>query len=79
MSEYVKQLMTEVKGESGIDFFMNVCKKWETIFNLPNTKKILTITAIVLRENGGAFSIIKRMTKLGLVVKQGNGNHFFYR
>ena len=73
------KLMTENNGEIGIDFSMDVCKKWEQVFNsydLPNTKKITTRTSIVLGNNGGAFPIIKRMTKFGLGGKQGNGNQF---
>lgn len=73
------QFMTEENGESGIDFSMDVCKKWEQVFNtyeLSKTKKIITRTAIVLGNNGGAFPILKRMTKLGLGGKQGSGNQF---
>lgn len=73
------KLMTESKGEIGSDFSMDVCKKWEAVFNsfeLPKTKKIITRTPIVLGKNGGAFPIIKRMTKLGLGGKQGSGNQF---
>lgn len=73
------KLMTESKGEIGIDFSMDVCKKWETVFNsfaLPKTKKIITRTSIVLGEKGGAFPIMKRMIKLGLGGKQGSGNQF---
>lgn len=73
------KLMTENKGEIGIDFSMDVCKKWEIVFNsynLTKTKKIITRTSIVLGENGGAFPIMKRMTKFGLGGKQGSGNQF---
>ncbi|WP_075342840.1 TIGR01777 family oxidoreductase [Tenacibaculum agarivorans] len=73
------ELMTEAKGEIGVDFSMDVCKKWEQIFNafeLPKTKRIITRTSIVIGNNGGAFPIMKRMTKLGLGGKQGNGNQY---
>ena len=73
------KLMTETNGEIGNDFSMDVCKKWEQIFNnyeFSKTKKITTRTSIVLGENGGAFPIMKRMTQLGLGGKQGNGNQF---
>ncbi|MDX6747599.1 TIGR01777 family oxidoreductase [Polaribacter sp. PL03] len=72
-------LMTERKGEIGTDFSMDVCKKWETTFNsfhLPKTTKIITRTSIVMGNNGGAFPIIKRLTKFGFGGKQGNGNQF---
>ena len=73
------KLMTENNGEIGIDFSMDVCKKGEQFFNsydLPYTKKITTITSIVLGNNGGAFPILKKMTKFGLGGKQGDGNQF---
>jgi uncharacterized protein (TIGR01777 family) len=72
-------LMTEKKGVVGNDFSMDVCKKWETVFNahhLPKTRKIITRTSIVMGKNGGAFPIIKRLTKLGFGGKQGAGNQF---
>ncbi len=71
--------MTEEKGEIGIDFSMDVCKKWEEVFNnyeFLKTKKIITRTSIVLGSNGGAFPIMKKMTKLGLGGRQGKGNQF---
>ncbi len=73
------KLMTEKNGEIGNDFSMDVCKKWETVFNsyqLPKTRKIITRTSIVLGNNGGAFPIIKRLTKFGFGGKQGSGNQF---
>ena len=72
-------LMTESKSEIGADFSMDVCKKWETVFNsfdLPKTRKIITRTSIVMGNNGGAFPIMKRLAKLGLGGKQGCGNQF---
>jgi uncharacterized protein (TIGR01777 family) len=73
------KLMTEKDGEIGEDFSMDVCKKWETVFNsyqLPKTTKIITRTSIVMGNNGGAFPIIKRLTKFGFGGKQGSGNQF---
>ncbi|QMU63682.1 MAG: TIGR01777 family protein [Flavobacteriaceae bacterium] len=73
------RLMTEERGEIGVDFSMDVCKKWEMIFNshdLPKTKKIITRTAIVLGNKGGAFPIMKRLTKFGFGGKQGSGKQF---
>jgi len=73
------KLMTETNGEIGIDFSMDVCKKWEALFNsfqLPHTKKIITRTSIVMGNSGGAFPIIKRLTQFGLGGKQGNGNQY---
>lgn len=73
------KLMTEKKGEIGIDFSMDVCKKWEMVFNsyqLPKTKKIITRTSIVMGNNGGALPILKSLVMLGLGGKQGSGNQF---
>lgn len=73
------KLMTESKGDIGIDFSMDVCKKWEQVFNnyaLPRTKKIITRTSIVLGNKGGAFPLMKKMTKFGVGGKQGKGNQF---
>ncbi len=73
------KLMTEIDGEIGSDFSMDVCKKWESVFNkidLPKTKKIITRTSIVLGRNGGAFPLMKRLTQFGLGGKQGNGEQF---
>ncbi|WP_299835926.1 TIGR01777 family oxidoreductase [uncultured Tenacibaculum sp.] len=73
------KLMTEADGEIGIDFSMDVCKKWEQVFNafeLPKTKKIITRTSIVIGNKGGAFPIMKRMTKFGLGGKQGDGEQY---
>jgi uncharacterized protein (TIGR01777 family) len=75
----VDKLMTEKRGEIGVDFSMDVCKKWEMIFNsynLPKTKKIITRTSIVLGNKGGAFPIIKRLTQFGFGGKQGSGKQF---
>ncbi len=73
------KIMTEKNGKIGIDFSMDVCKKWEMIFNsydLPKTKKIITRTSIVLGNKGGAFPIIKRLTRFGFGGKQGSGKQF---
>lgn len=73
------KLMTEKEGETGIDFSMDVCKKWESVFHqfdFEKTRKIITRTSIVLGNRGGAFPLMKKMTKLGLGGKQGNGKQF---
>jgi uncharacterized protein (TIGR01777 family) len=74
-----EKYMTEKDGEIGIDFSMDVCKKREQLFNsyeFKNTRKIITRTSIVLGKNGGAFPLMKRMTKFGLGGKQGSGKQF---
>ncbi|WP_303318183.1 TIGR01777 family oxidoreductase [Flavivirga abyssicola] len=69
--------MTEEHGEIGDDFSMNIAKSWEQAFNTittPKTRKIILRTSIVLGKNGGALIPLKKITKLGLGGKQGNGN-----
>lgn len=71
--------MTERAGEIGDDFSMNVAKNWEnTFFNSETKQTIKTAirTSIVLGKNGGALTPLKRLTKLGLGGKQGNGEQF---
>ena len=71
--------MTENKGEIGNDFSMDVCKKWEAVFNsydLSRTKKIITRTSIVMGNSGGTLPILKTLVMLGFGGKQGDGNQF---
>lgn len=71
--------MTELNGEIGDDFSMNVAKSWEKAFfetKTPKTLKTALRTSIVLGKNGGAFIPLKKLTQFGLGGKQGNGNQF---
>ncbi|REC40041.1 TIGR01777 family oxidoreductase [Chryseobacterium sp. 5_R23647] len=72
-----KHLNTEENGIIGDDFSMNICKSWEKEFfktENPDTRKVALRTSIVLGNNGGAFTKLKMITKLGLGGKQGRGN-----
>jgi uncharacterized protein (TIGR01777 family) len=72
-----KHLNTEGNGIIGDDFSMNICKSWEKEFfktENPDTRKVALRTSIVLGNNGGAFTKLKMITKLGLGGKQGRGN-----
>jgi uncharacterized protein (TIGR01777 family) len=67
----------ENSNNIGDDFSMTVCKEWERTFweeFCPQTKKVLMRVAIVLGQEGGAWPTLKRLTKVGLGGKQGNGN-----
>jgi uncharacterized protein (TIGR01777 family) len=69
-------LNTEENGIIGDDFSMNICKSWEKeFFRVENetTRKTALRTSIVLGSNGGAFTKLKMITKLGLGGKQGRG------
>ncbi len=71
--------MDEVSGEIGNDFSINVALSWEKAFfktETPQTLKTALRTSIVLGKNGGAFSPLKNLAKLGLGGKQGNGNQY---
>lgn len=68
--------MTEINGDIGNDFSMNIAKSWENEFESvtnPKTRKIILRTAIVLGRNGGALMPLKKLTKFGLGGKQGSG------
>lgn len=72
-----KHLNTEENGIIGDDFSMNICKSWEKEFfktENPDTRKVALRTSIVLGNNGGAFTKLRMITKLGLGGKQGRGN-----
>lgn len=69
----------EINGIIGDDFSMGVAKAWEASFHkfeLPNTRKIILRTSIVLGKNGGALKHLKPLVKLGLGGKNGSGKQF---
>jgi uncharacterized protein (TIGR01777 family) len=77
ISSYDKP-MTE-RDEIGNDFSMNVCKQWEAEFNrysLPQTRKIILRTGIVLGRDGGALKPLRNLVKLGLGGRHGRGDQF---
>jgi len=72
--------MSEEDGEIGTGFSVSVAKAWEQAFfssRTPQTRKVALRTSIVLGKNGGALQPIKKITKLGLGGKQGDGNQKF--
>jgi uncharacterized protein len=71
--------MDEQTGEIGTGFSVDVCQKWETVFNsanTPNTRKIVLRTGIVLGNHGGPLRPLKTLAKLGAGGKQGNGRQY---
>lgn len=71
--------MTESGGIIGDDFSMNICKAWEAAFfanAYSETRQVALRTSIVFGQNGGAFPKLRRVTKLGLGGKQGNGRQW---
>jgi len=72
-------LMTEKNGELGNDFSEQVCLQWEGMFNrqiLPQTRKVVLRTGIVLGASDSALPRLINLVKTGLGGKQGNGNQF---
>jgi uncharacterized protein (TIGR01777 family) len=72
--------MDEVTGEIGEGFSIEVCKAWEKTFfecKTPATRKVCLRVGIVLGLEDGAYPLMRRMTKLGLGGKQGNGKQQF--
>src|SRR6185503_8128890 len=73
--------MTEANGEYGEGFSVEVCKKWEKTFhdltlNFTGMRKAVLRTSLVLSKNDGVFPRLKKLTRLGLGGKQGNGRQW---
>lgn len=74
------KLMDEQHGEIGHDFSMDVCRKWEAVFNeciTPRTRKVTLRTSIVLDVTGGALVPLVKLVKAGLGGAMGDGKQFF--
>lgn len=72
--------MTEIAGEIGSGFSVNVATNWEkTFFNfkLPNTRQVALRMAIVLGKTGGVIKPLKNLVRFGMGGKQGKGNQMF--
>lgn len=68
--------MDEFRGEMGEGFSVEVCKLWEHTFrgfNLPKTRKIILRSALVLGNGGGVFPEFKKLVKMRLGGKMGDG------
>ncbi|AZQ42816.1 TIGR01777 family oxidoreductase [Nonlabens ponticola] len=73
------QINTEANGIIGDDFSMGIAKSWEKEFfskSFDGVRKIALRTSIVLGNDGGAFPMLKKITRLGMGGKQGRGNQF---
>jgi len=72
--------MTEVGGDIGSGFSVDVAQKWEHSFfsfQLPKTRLVALRMAIVLGKGGGVMTPFKNLVRFGLGGKQGNGNQMF--
>ncbi len=71
--------MTELKGELGEGFSVEVCKAWEKEFfsqRLFNTRQVNLRTALVFGNKGSIYPVFKSLVKQGLGGTQGLGNQF---
>lgn len=72
--------MDEYSGKFGSGFSVDVCQKWEAVFNsftLPSTRKVILRTGIVFGKNGGPLKPLVALARVGLGGKHGNGNQYF--
>jgi uncharacterized protein (TIGR01777 family) len=72
--------MDEYAGEFGSGFSVDVCQKWEAVFNsynLTNTRRVALRTGIVFGKNGGPLKPLFAQAKIGLGGKHGTGDQYF--
>jgi uncharacterized protein (TIGR01777 family) len=72
--------MTEMNGEFGHGFSVDVCRKWEAAFfefEIPGVRQVAMRTAIVLGKNGGVLRPLKNLVRFGLGGKMGKGTQMF--
>jgi uncharacterized protein (TIGR01777 family) len=71
--------MTELKGDIGEGFSVEVCKAWEKGFfshSLFDTRKVALRTALVFGKEGSTYPVFKSLVYQGLGGTQGLGNQF---
>lgn len=72
--------MDEYTGEYHSDFSVQVCQRWESVFNrleTPQTRKVIFRMAIVLGSQGGVMEPFLNLAKFGLGGHQGSGRQKF--
>lgn len=72
--------MTEIRGEIGKGFSVDVATNWEKAlfsFQLAKTRQVALRMAIVLGKKGGVMKPFINLVRFGLGGKQGNGNQMF--
>ncbi|WP_203248926.1 TIGR01777 family oxidoreductase [Sporosarcina beigongshangi] len=72
--------MSEVSGEIGTGFSVDVAKAWEEAlftFDLPQTRTVALRMAIVLGEDGGVMEPYRNLVRFGLGGVQGSGKQMF--
>lgn len=71
--------MTELEGEVGTGFSVEVCKAWEKQFfshSLFDTRKVALRTSLVFGGKGSTYPVFKNLVYQGLGGAQGLGNQF---
>ena len=74
--EQVKEANTEQSAIDGAGTMAEVARQWEDALYasaLPHTRKVALRITLVLGEDGGVWPIYKRLARLGLGGRQGNG------
>lgn len=72
--------MTEIDGEIGTGFSVDVATKWEKSFfdfQLPETRQIALRMAIILGKGGGVMKPFVNLVRFGLGGSQGSGKQMF--
>lgn len=72
--------MDEFTGEMENDFSVQVCKRWESVFNaqeVPGTRKAILRIAVTLGHQGGVMLPYLNLVKFGLGGHQGSGRQRF--
>lgn len=72
--------MTEIDGEIGTGFSVDVATKWEKSFfdfQLPQTRQIALRMAIILGKGGGVMKPFVNLVRFGLGGSQGSGKQMF--
>ncbi len=71
---------TESNGIIGDDFSMGVAKAWEAAFfesPTPLTRKVALRISLVIGESGGVYAVLKKLAKIGLGGRAGDGKQKF--
>lgn len=71
----------ETTGEVGHGFSVDVCEAWERALFAPvlppQIRRVALRTAIVLGHDGGVFPVFRRLARLGLAGRIGDGRQMF--
>jgi uncharacterized protein (TIGR01777 family) len=74
-----KENLCDENSSVGNDPLAGICRQWENAFNsaaAPKTRRVALRIGFVLGRDGGALSVLARLTKLFLGGAAGNGRQF---